>query len=1028
MSATVEFNPILNSPYVEPGAHYHTDFNGALDYEDIRPGRRIFTPEIHPIPVLQDHQRQAFDINETAQAYGDHLVNLLRKEVRMWREAGYPHVTRVTQELLTFWFDNPERTAVRKLFFCQQEAVETAIWLNEVAPDRPPGPYVLRQIQEACNEISADPELCIPRIAFKMATGSGKTVVMAMLILYHYFNRLEYRNDTRFADYFLLVTPGITIRDRLNVLKVDTEHFHRAQANDYYHERDLIPRSRETQADGLNARIVITNYHQFEPKILKGNKQSPFDGKIDADGKKHVALEDESQVIRRVLGGFKQGRRILILNDEAHHCYLPKAKGNKTEGENTVEENARAAVWYRGLLAVTQRFKLANVYDLSATPYYLSGSGYEPYSLFGWVVTDFGLTEAIESGLVKIPYIPVEDTSLELDEPMLRNLYEHVRAELPRKGQKRKKKEAKEEGTSLQEERPNLPSLVKNALSQFYEHYERILHGDEGTQVSTDEAPPVFIVVCNNTSVSKEVYKHIAGYETTGEPSGGRTVIPGMLDEFSNYDTTTHQPKRKAPTILIDSDALENADQIDEEFREVFAPEIELFKREYAREHGHGAAETITEAQILREVVNTVGKPNTLGGHVRCVVSVSMLTEGWDANTVTHILGLRAFGSQLLCEQVAGRALRRRNYYLQGYDKSGNPTSKKPYAEKFPPEYAYIIGVPFRFFKAGGKPVTTPPRETTHVRALEERADLEITFPNIQGYRIEQQEENVVADFSRTGPYVLDGGAIPSETTLQSAFSPEVSKLSFQEVLEDIREQQVVYDITHVLLRKYWTTEEGRPDPARFAPVRTVVEDWYRNHLHLKNVDDPAYKKLVYYEPMDRLCTHIYRAIAFSSAEDEAILPVLNHYNPFGSTRYVSGATIKETVPTTKSHVNVVVMDSGWEGKAAKTFDMMPEVIAYVKNNYLGFTIPYIDRNGMQRDYYPDFIVRCRRPDGEQVNVIVEVTGMNTDKEEKRQYVVNRWLPAANNIREKYETLRWLFAELTGDPSDFREQLREAVR
>jgi type III restriction enzyme len=437
-------NPILNSPYVEPLLHYNTDSEGSLDYTDIRKGRRIFKADSAVIPTRQTGQKEVFEWNEDAEEYITHIINLCRKEVGQWRAASYSNTTRVTKELLTFWFNNPERLVTKKLFFAQQEAVETAIWLNEVAEKSNAGQHILNLLREGQQTVSDDQMDQLPRIAFKMATGSGKTVVMACLICYHYFNRQEYRNDTRFADYFLIVAPGVTIKSRLGVLFVDTVNKNPKDIEDYYRVRGLIPANMEHRLENLNARLVITNYHTFEPKILQGNKRSPFDGKVDLQGKKIGTdnKEDFSQVVKRTLGKFKTGSRVLILNDEAHHCYLPKSKSKTTDNEEA-DENARAAVWFSGLREIAKKFKLQAVYDLSATPYYLTGSGYTPYSLFPWVVSDFGLIEAIESGLVKIPFLPESDDTQELTMPVLRNLYEHVKDELPKKGHIQKKGRSK---------------------------------------------------------------------------------------------------------------------------------------------------------------------------------------------------------------------------------------------------------------------------------------------------------------------------------------------------------------------------------------------------------------------------------------------------------------------------------------------------------------------------------------------------------------------------------------------------------
>jgi type III restriction enzyme len=1004
-------NPILNNPYEEPKKHYATDPEGNLNYADIRKGRRIFTPDIQAIPVRQGPQGNLFEVNDLADQYGGHLINLVRAEVGKWRDSGYvsPVPTRVTKELLDFWFNNPERQYDKRLFFAQREAIETAAWLNEIAAKSNAGQNIINRLKQA-QAVNGNDEMNLPRIAFKMATGTGKTVVMAALILYHYFNRQEYRNDTRFADYFLVMVPGITIKDRLGVLRVNIGN-HRDSLPDYYHLLRLVPPKLEKTLEGLNARIRITNFHTFEPRTLQGNKRSPFDGKIDAGGKKAEAKEDFSQVTRRVLGKFKTGARLLVFNDEGHHCYLPKEKGKTNDDENSKEENERAAVWHTGLTEVAKKFKVASVYDLSATPYYLSGTGYLPYSLFPWVVSDFGLIEAIESGLVKIPFLPESDDTQELTMPVLRNLYEHVKGDLPKKGRERQKKEAKEEGKKLKEQPPKLPPLVKSALNQFYDHYEKEYSRIRGLF----DNPPVFIVVCNNTSVSKEVYKHIAGYELSdGE---AMDIIPGVYDLFSNFDGTTKKPLRKPPTLLIDSDALENSNQINDDFKKIFSPEIEAFKREYRTTHPEKSVEQITDADILREVVNTVGKKGYLGSHIRCVVSVSMLTEGWDANTVTHIMGLRAFGSQLLCEQVAGRALRRQNY---GLDRRTN---------KFAPEYAHIIGVPFKMFKGGKTEITLPP-DYTRIFAMPERQEkYEITFPNLAGYRVEPVEGDISADFSKVEDFEFDGTKFPMKTILASPFSSEEKELTVESVKEK-RDQELVYIFTKELIRRHYSDQAGNPEFQKFNKLKRIVEHWYFNKLKLIGITDPEYRKLLYFEDAGRVCEHIMMGIRAESGKHDKILPIFNYYNKFGSTRYVNGNTSKSKAKlfaTKKSHVNYVAGDTdSWEQIAAKSLEDLPQVESYVKNSFLNFAIPYV-AEGKDRLYYPDFIASCQRSDHARINLIIEITGMNKDKAMKKDYVHSRWLPAVNAVRDQYGYNEWRFIEIAGDIRDIKNELLAVI-
>ncbi|MGH8021537.1 MAG: BPTD_3080 family restriction endonuclease [Opitutaceae bacterium] len=1031
-------SPILNNPYEEPRLHYATNLAGELDYERIQPERRPFTPEFQSVPVRIGAQKELLGTAEAASAYGNHIVNLLRREVGVWRDASYPNTTRVTKELLSYWFLDPSRE--NRLFFAQRESIETAIWLNEVAGRSNPGQYILGELANA-QHVNGDAAANLPRIAFKMATGTGKTVVMAALIVYHFCNRQEYRNDVRFADNFLAVAPGITIRDRLSVLCVQRDP-EAASSPDYYAERLLVPHSMRKDFGSLNAHLAITNYQSFQPRTLQGNKRSPFDGKIGRDGAKTAATEDFGQVIKRILPGFRVGSRLLILNDEAHHCYLPRqGDKRKAEGENAEEENKRAAVWFSGLVELARRFKIRAVYDLSATPYYLTGSGYEPYSLFPWVVSDFGLTEAIESGLVKIPFLPTSDDTDRLKAPVMRNLYDAVRDELPKPGRRTSRARAAAEGKKLVESPPQLPETLQAALDQFYRHYET---GFNRPGQQTFEAPPVFIVVCNNTSVSKEVFKFIAGYEQpAGNDDASPAVVTGRYDLFSNYDRQTLKPRHRPPTLLIDSDALENSGQIDEAFKRVFLSEIDQFKNTYRIIHGAAAAEGITDAEILREIVNTVGKRGTLGAYVRCVVSVSMLTEGWDANTVTHVVGIRAFNSQLLCEQVAGRALRRKSYHLTAYDpETDEPLSEQAAARrkrdarrarqparilwKFPPEYAHIIGVPFRQFKQGTT-VTPPPVATTRVHALAERTGRhEILFPNLEGYRIEYPDSQLTADFSRVPEYTIPGNEIPTRTVLENAFEADKVKLTLDELL-GLRDQPIIYRITKDLIRDHFSEDRSAPAFHRFGELSAIVEEWYHTRVRVLG-KGPEWKKLLYYWEPKKLVAAVAKGIETGKPGAPAIRGIVNYYNPSGSTRFVHGSTSRETYETRHSHVNVVVLDSGWEGQAARILDDFAEegrIETWVKNHFLNFQIPYVDDEGESRQYRPDFILRTRERDGTPLHLIVEVTGARRGKAAKVWTAAERWVPAVNALPAERGFGRWDFLELAGETqvADFRNIL-----
>ena len=1024
-------NPVLNNPYEEPQYYYDTDMNGNIDYATVINGRRPFGYDVNIVPKKRGEktffsQEDFISVDPNAE-----FINGIRKEVKAWREAGYPKASRITKELLDFWFNNKERRANLRLFFCQREAVETAVWLNEIAERDPnTGNYILNLLGERRHTVSKDDAYVLPRTAFKMATGTGKTVVMAMLILYNYLNKRANPMDTHYADHFLLCAPGITIRDRLSVLQLDySQRSNNFERTDYYHQRGLIPPQFEKELGGLNASITIVNYQQFLPRVFSGKHASPLDGKqkwVDGELVTQKDKEDYSVMLSRILEKGVKGKRIVVINDEAHHCYLPKQNKDKslTEDEKSdlKQENEAAMVWYEGLRQMKLLgYKLQQVYDLSATPYYLKGSGYPEYSLFPWVVSDFGLVDAIESGLVKIPFLPAYDNTTDLDEPKLRNIYDSIKDKLPKRGIRAQKKKDKEDRSAegrlqgknvdtsiLSVQAPNLPTLLNTALEQFvkdYEDYDRGLRQAYEAMGTLYTAPPVLIVVCNNTTVSHEVYRDIAGYQDGVNEDGEPRYRKGRFDVFSNYDGMG-LPKEKFPTLLIDSSALDEAStRIDEAFKKAYANEIEEFRHEYANQHGAGSADNLTDADILREVVNTVGKPGKLGGDIKCVVSVSMLTEGWDANTVTHVCGIRAFGSQLLCEQVVGRALRRQSYDLIPYDKLGREIDRKDlykYKEenvtyKFPPEYARIIGVPFNTFKGGDTVVTKPQKPKAIIRALPERNQMEIRFPVITGYRSDNIEGSLKADFTGLPKFQLNFNQIPTETVLQTVVNGDKKMLKTD--YKELRDLQVIYYFAHLMIREYYTSREHGQQFQKFPDIKQIVETWYNEQLEIVGGDGSTeQKRLVMLWNYKAVLDNIMEGVHKANEDHEEISAVLNYYNPEGSTIHVYRPTNKTVYPTQKSHVNYVIAeDNSWQQIAAQTLDSLECVECWVKNTYLGFRIPYTvgDEN---KEYQPTFIVRVKG-----INLIVECEDFDSDKsgnkEAKRHYLKDYWIPAANNLK-----------------------------
>ncbi|HEV8561973.1 MAG TPA: DEAD/DEAH box helicase family protein [Actinophytocola sp.] len=531
----------------------------------------------------------------------------------------------ITRKLLQHWAD-PDRD--NRVLFCQREAAETAIFLTEVA-GRTHGYADWRTRLEPGN---AAHNAGLPRMALKMATGSGKTVVMAMLIAWQTLNKVQSSRDARFTNRFLVVAPGITIKDRLRVLLP-------GDAENYYDLRDLIPADLKGGLD--HARIVITNYHAFQLKDAKEirgvakNTRLLLKGDRREDAFKETPRAMVSRVLRDlgVTGPDKQ--QILVFSDEAHHCYQDKPLPADTKSTLTAEEkdaNEEARLWFTGLQAVAKHVGIKQIFDLSATPFYLAGSGYNEGYIFPWTVSDFSLMDAIESGIVKVPRTPVDDDAAHPLVTYLR-LWDFVGAKLPKRAAK-----GKVDNWIPEPEFEGALRSLHRSYTRAFQHWETSLqqHG---------ETPPVFIVVCPNTVVSKLVYDWIAGEEVERD---GEIVAhkPGNLELLSNV--VDGKPLDRPRTILIDSAQLERGEAIKADFRQALGPEIAAFKAEYRRRNPGADIEKITDEDLLREVMNTVGKKGKLGEQIRCVVSVSMLTEGWDTNTVTHILGIRAFRSQLL--------------------------------------------------------------------------------------------------------------------------------------------------------------------------------------------------------------------------------------------------------------------------------------------------------------------------------------------------------------------------------------------
>ena len=979
-------HPILNSPYECPGRHWELDNQGQPTQNIIANRRRA--EFITPIPKprkrkKKDKQQEiVFDegvgLSTIEQQYNQNdLINEVRRKVEIWRAWPNPsqwQVTPETQRLLQHWRSH-EFAGVRP-FFCQIEAVETAIWLTEVAPNSVPGKRILEQLAAANND--ANPELF--RFALKLATGAGKTTVMAMLIAWQTINSVRRPNSKNFTRGFLVVAPGLTIKDRLRVLQPN-------DPNSYYKSRELVPT--DMLCDLFNARIVITNYHAFslqEKSELSSGGRALLQGR----GEKLNTLETEGQMIQRVMPELMAMKNILVLNDEAHHCYREKPVSEddedlKGDEKKEAQENNKAArLWISGLEAVKRQIGIARVIDLSATPFFLRGSGYAEGTLFTWTVSDFSLMDAIESGIVKLPRVPVAENIPGNEMPVYRDLWENISPEMPKKG--------RGQGDTL--DPLMLPTRLQTALFALYGHYEKTfnLWQERGIAV-----PPCFIIVCQNTAISKLVYDFVSGFHQKTH-DGTPTLSNGRLALFRNFDENNN-PLARPNTLLIDSEQLEAGDALDDNFRAMAADEIERFRLErIERTRDALSGENITDQELLREVMNTVGKAGQLGGSIRCVVSVSMLTEGWDANTVTHVLGIRAFGTQLLCEQVIGRALRRMSYELN---------------EKglFNVEYADIFGIPFDFTAEPVIAPVTPPPVTIQVKAVRPQRDaLEIRFPRVQGYRVELPQERLSAIFNDDSILTLTPDFIGPSITHNSGIIGEGVDMNL-ESFREVRPNTILFKLTQHLLYTKWRDPGEAPKNHLFGQLKTIAKQWLDTCLVCKGGTYPG--QLMYQQLADIACNRITAGITRSVLGDRPIKAMLDPYNPTGSTNHVQFNTSKTDRWETSSarcHINWVILDSDWEAEFCRVAESHPQVRAYVKNHALGFEVPY-SMGTESRKYRPDFIVMVDDGHGPDnlLHLVVEIKGYRgEDAREKKSTMETYWVPGVNNL-QTYG--RWAFAE-----------------
>lgn len=1004
--------PILNSPFEEPRRYWYIREGETPQQHEGRRPAIVFPPR---------DQMEAWTSDEHVlrpsrlypAGYELALVNLIRERRDAWERDGYPGVSRTTYDLLQWW---QREGREKRLFFAQLEAAKTIIFLREARQDYLQGLRIPRD--EPSEERKSEEGFTgFERYAAKMATGAGKTTVMGMVIAWSILNKTSNRSDARFSDVALVVCPNVTIRDRLTELKPE-----RGDAS-IYRTRDLVPEHLMPQL--MQGHVLVTNWHVFEPqtmqtggvsaKVEKRGKLQQVKSKIligkkttTARGKRYVTLaayraatasgimrvvpgtekpgpngevaeaevyeqkyiESDTALLQRVLGRDVGGKKnILVLNDEAHHAYRIRKEEPDPDEESEEDDEffKEATVWVDGLDKVQKHRGINLCVDLSATPYFLGRVGQETNKPFPWVVSDFGLVDAIESGLVKIPQLAVRDTTGK-EIPGYRNIWRWILEEKLKPGERG--------GTRAN---PKPEAVLKYAHTPI-----SMLGGLWETELANWKAegkprPPVFILVCKNTRLAQVIYAWLA----KGDQSADLPLA--HIKGFRNADGAEY-------TIRVDSKVVHETDtegaKSDESRWMRFTLDT-VGKSDWTRDPQGRPIYPEGFEELARKMKRGLHPP---GRDVRCIVSVGMLTEGWDCNTVTHIIGLRPFMSQLLCEQVVGRGLRRSSYELVD--------------GKFPEEVSTVFGVPFEVIPYKANPGGTPqPREKRyHVHALTERQDLEIRFPRVDGYT-QAIRNRVDLAWDSVPPTRVNPMEIPTEVQMKGLSVDVLGRLTMsgpgdystvdmKARRNSHRMQELIFDTASHLTRRYVKQSDcSVPAQALFPQIVRIVERYVRDYVTAEppaEVKDALLCSPWYGWLLETLREHVRPDTSQGEAPE---VPVFEANRGSGSTADVDTWTSREVRAVERSHINFVVADTHqWEQAAAYRIDTYPRVRAFVKNAGLGFGIPYL-RDGQTHEYVPDFLIQLKDLPG--VTLILETKGYDPLADVKKG-AAERWVAAVN--------------------------------
>lgn len=875
---------IINSPYCCP--------------------RRHWTPGMDGEPLtLKDGRRPAgYTIADpTAKPYHDKgifielpIVNQIRQRVDQWRASNYKGITGVTKALIEHWRDKDQREF--QFFFCQIEAIETLIWLIESSESEKSG-----------IDIKSDGGEFL-RLCSKLATGTGKTTVMAMLIAWQSINRSTYPADRRFSQNFFIVAPNLTVRERLAVLVPSSQP-------NYYDEFGIVPPSLRQKL--LQTNVLVRNWH-----ALNWETENTIEKKKGVD--KRGVKSDEAYT-REVLGDMANAKNIVVINDEAHHAWrVPAGKRIKGVGKEEINE---ATKWVGGLDRIHRTRGILTCFDFSATPFAPSGKRTSEEALFDWIVSDFGLTDAIESGLVKTPRVVVRDDTLPDAKTYKSRLY-HIYSD----------NEVKDDLSRKAMPHEPLPDFIVNAYTLLGYDWNKIKKLWSGR-----ETPPVMITVANRTETAARI-KHAFFYNN----------IPGV-DSLSDADGILH----------IDSKVLKDAEDDSVE------PSSARMKR----------------AAALREKVNTVGQVGKPGASVQNVISVGMLSEGWDARTVTQIMGLRAFTSQLLCEQVIGRGLRRASYEINKA------------TGMFDPEYVNVFGVPFSFLPHVEETDNPPPvSEKITIQPVKDKKQFAIKWPNVIRVNRTLESKLSIDCWEKIPTLMIDSAQTVQLVELAPTVDnqPDVSNISdidLNELAAKSRIQTTIFRAAKAVFQQESPSWKGSQAILMAQLVR--LGEQFLNSGKIK-ISPELYnrdiwrRQLVISLNMSKVVRHFWNMIQDTNTEKVKL--VLDENYPIRSTEDMRPwRTGKPCKATKKSHINYCVFDGTWEDSAAFELDQNEVVTAWVKNDHLGFEVLYTYQ-GVVRKYRPDYLIQLQSGK----TMVLEVKGQQEDQENAKHSYMSQWVEAVN--------------------------------